>query len=54
MLFSKEDDLVLDPFANYGITAIASKILKRHYFCIDKNSKKIDKAKERIKTISGA
>ncbi len=54
MVFSNENDLVLDPFANYGITAIASKILKRHYFCLDKNSKKIDKAKERIKTVSNA
>jgi len=26
--------------------------LKRHYFCIDKNSEKIEKAKERIQTTS--
>ena len=48
MVFSDEGDLILDPFSNYGITAIASKILKRNYFCIDKNPQKIKEAKTRF------
>lgn len=52
MLFSNENDLVLDPVANYGIIAIASKILNRHYICLDKNSARVEEAKERIKKTS--
>ena len=48
MVFSDEGDLILDPFSNYGITAIASKILKRNYFCIDKNLQKVKEAKNRV------
>jgi site-specific DNA-methyltransferase (adenine-specific) len=48
MVYSDEGDLILDPFSNYGITAIASKIIKRNYFCIDKNPQKIKEAKNRI------
>jgi len=49
MLFSKERDLVFDPFSGDGITALAAKVLKRNYFCIEKNQKKVEKAKLRIK-----
>ena len=49
MVFSNEGDLILDPFAGYGITAIAAKTLNRHYFCIEKNSNKVIAANKRIK-----
>jgi len=49
MIFSKEGDLILDPFAGHGITAIAAKTLNRHYFCIEKNSSKVIAANKRIK-----
>ena len=48
MLFSEENDLIIDPFAGDGIVALAAKILKRQYICIEKNSEKIKKAKKRI------
>jgi len=49
MVYSNENDLVLDPFSEYGITAIASKILKRHYFCLVDNKEKIPFIKKRLK-----
>ncbi|MHA7648066.1 DNA methyltransferase [Nitrosopumilus sp. S4] len=49
MVFSNEGDLVLDPFARYGITAISSKILNRNYYCFDKNPQKVKETKARIK-----
>lgn len=52
MLFSKESDLVLDPFSGHGITAVASSILKRHHVCFDKNKENISIAKNRMKNLS--
>jgi len=49
MLFSKENDVVLDPFSCDGITAVASKILKRYYLCLVDNEKKIKLVKERLR-----
>jgi len=49
MVYSNENDLVLDPFSEYGITAIASKILKRHYFCLVDSKEKIPLIKKRLK-----
>jgi len=48
MLFSKKDDIILDPFAGHGITAIAAKTLNRHYFCIEKDSKKVTLINKRL------
>jgi len=48
MLFSKENDLVFDPFSRNGITALASKILKRRYLCLVDNEKKITLIKKRL------
>jgi len=48
MIFSKENDLVLDPFCGQGITALASNILKRHFICIDKNNERVLIAIKRI------
>ena len=48
LLFSKEQDLILDPFAGHGITAVAAKTLNRHYLCVEKNSKKAELARKRV------
>lgn len=47
MLFSKENELVLDPFSGYGITAIESKTQQRHFLCIDKDESKVKESKKR-------
>ena len=51
MIFSKENDLVLDPFAGNGITAVACKTLFRRFICIDKNKNNISISKTRIKNL---
>lgn len=51
MLFSKENDLVLDPFSRDGITALVAKTLKRHFICLEKNALKVQKARKRLKSI---
>jgi site-specific DNA-methyltransferase (adenine-specific) len=51
MIFSKENDLVLDPFSGNGITAVACKILNRHFVCIEKSEKNILVSKKRIKNL---
>ena len=52
MIFSRENDLVLDPFSGNGITAIACKTLDRYFVCIEKNQQYIDLAKKRFKEFS--
>ena len=49
MTYSDEDDLVLDPFADCGVTAIASKLLNRRYICLVGEEKKIQEIGERLK-----
>ena len=47
-LYSFENDIILDPFAGSGTTAIAAKTTKRNYIMIDINSDYCKLAKERI------
>lgn len=53
-LFTKENDLVLDPFMGSGTTAIAAIKLKRHFVGMEKNSKYYEHAMNRIKEIGKA
>jgi|694.fasta_scaffold33380_2 site-specific DNA-methyltransferase (adenine-specific) len=48
-LFTKEDDIVLDPFVGSGTTAVAAIATKRHFCCCDINKKYVDIANKRIK-----
>ena len=52
MIFSKENDVVLDPFSGNGITAIACKILKRYFICIEKNISNIALAQKRFEEMN--
>jgi len=47
-LFTKQNDLVVDPFSGSGQTVIASKMLNRKYIGIDINEKYCMMAKERM------
>jgi site-specific DNA-methyltransferase (adenine-specific) len=49
-LFSKEGDLVLDPFLGSGTTAVAAQAMKRDYVGIDLIPDYIDRAKKDLKT----
>ena len=49
MTYSDEDDLVLDPFAGCGVTAVASKLLNRRYICLVDEEEKIQEIGERLK-----
>lgn len=51
-LFSKEGDVVLDPFLGSGTTAVAAKKLKRHYIGIDKEQEYCDLSKKNIERSS--
>jgi len=48
MLYSNENDLIVDPFAGSCVTALVSKTLGRDYFCMDNNQDNIENAKNRI------
>ncbi|MGA2505097.1 MAG: site-specific DNA-methyltransferase [Anaerolineales bacterium] len=51
-LFTKEGDLVLDPYAGSGTTCVAAKQLSRHYIGIDTQAEFVDLAIKRLeKTI---
>ena len=52
MILSKKNDVILDPFAGHGITAVACKTLNRRYFCIEKDFQKINLAKRRLAEIN--
>lgn len=45
---SEKNDIVLDPFAGSGTTAIACMELKRKYICIEKDKKIFKSARKRI------
>jgi len=51
-IFSKEGELVFDPFNGSGTTCVAAKSLKRNYLGIDISKKYNEIAKGRIKSIS--
>ena len=48
-LHTKPDDIVLDPFAGSGTTAIACIRTGRRYICIEKEKEYVDMANKRIK-----
>ncbi len=50
-LFTKEDDVVLDPFMGSGTTALAAMSLGRHFIGTEKNKQYYKTALERIKEI---
>lgn len=47
-LFTKEGDIVLDPFVGSGTTALASKLSSRHFCCCDINKEYVEFANKRI------
>jgi site-specific DNA-methyltransferase (adenine-specific) len=47
-LTTKEDDLVIDPFAGSGTTAIACLELNRNYICIEKDQEYFEVIENRI------
>jgi site-specific DNA-methyltransferase (adenine-specific) len=47
-LFTKEDDVVMDPFIGSGTTAVAAIKLKREYVGIDNNIEYIELARKRV------
>ena len=47
--YSKEGDLILDPFSGSGTTAIACHRLKRRFICIEKDPEYWAKSVERLK-----
>ena len=50
-LFTKENDLVLDPFGEFGITPLVCKNQNRHFICIEENESSVIKSLERMKII---
>lgn len=48
-IFSKEGDLILDPFIGSGTTALSALSLNRNYIGIEINKEYVEKAQERIK-----
>jgi len=46
---STEGDLVFDPFAGVGSTAMAAIKTNRRYLCVEKEAKYVDIARERIR-----
>jgi DNA modification methylase len=52
-LFTKEGDLILDPFAGSGTTGVAAKMLERKFILIDTEPKYKSIARERIRNEAG-
>ena len=50
-LLTKPKDVVLDPFIGSGTTAVASKLLNRHYIGIDINPAYVSMVEERLKKL---
>jgi len=49
LLFSKEKDIILDPFSGIGTTALASILLNRNFIGIEKEKSYVEIAKANIK-----
>jgi len=47
--YSKENDLILDPFSGSGTTAIACHRMNRRFICIEKEEKYVKLSRERLK-----
>lgn len=47
--YSKEGDLILDPFSGSGTTALACHTLKRRFICIEKEAEYVEVARNRLK-----
>ena len=47
--YSKEGDLILDPFSGSGTTAIACHRMNRRFICIEKEEKYVKLSRERLK-----
>ena len=52
--WSKEGDIILDPFSGSGTTAIQAKILKRNYIGLEINKEYVEKSKKRIESYAAA
>ena len=49
--YSKPGDLVLDPFAGSGTTALACHALNRRFICIEKEAEYVEVARNRLRDI---
>jgi DNA modification methylase len=49
MAFSRRGDIVLDPFAGSGSTAVAATALARHFIGIELDSRYAQAAQERVR-----
>lgn len=49
-MYTKEGDVVLDPFVGSGTTAVAAKQLKRHFIAVESNPEYAKITNERLKT----
>jgi len=49
--YSKENDLILDPFSGSGTTAIACHKLKRRFICFEKEPKYVELSRERLEQV---
>lgn len=50
---SKENDIILDPFAGSCTTAVACKQLNRNYICIEKEEQYVKIGRERLDKLTG-
>ncbi len=48
MIFSNENELILDPFAGHCLTGLICKSLKRNFICLIQNQDDLDMIKKRI------
>lgn len=51
-MFSKEGDLILDPFAGSGTVAVACVKLKREFVLVEKDTEYVDIIKERLNSMT--